>query len=116
MRPSSSRERCVHLHDLDEALEAESLEEPLADLLAAQTGLVDVGAAKVMRLTPPMDFEGPPRRRAEWAIHLTQANHNDVGHLRVGLSARVPPSRASHTAAGRTIRLAPGSAPPRPST
>ena len=38
----------VLLHDLDEALETESLEEPLSDLLAAQTGLVDVGTAKVM--------------------------------------------------------------------
>ena len=45
---------------------------------------------------------------AEWAIYLTQvtrAKPDDTGDLRVGVRARVPPSRASHTAAGALFTL-----------
>jgi hypothetical protein len=42
---------------------------------------------------------------AQRAIYLTQAEHDDMGDLRVGPRARVPPSRASHTAAGARFAL-----------
>jgi hypothetical protein len=48
---------------------------------------------------------------AQWAIYLTQAEHDEVGDLRVGLRARVPPSRASHTAAGARFALTEGRLP-----
>ena len=44
----------------------------------------------------------------QWAIYLTQAEHDDMGDPRVGPRARVPPSRASHTAAGARFALTEG--------
>jgi hypothetical protein len=44
------------------------------------------------------------------AIYLTQAEHDDVGDLRDGLRARVPPSRASRTLFALTARRLPTTA------
>jgi hypothetical protein len=60
---------------------------------------------------------GPGQRRSslalspKWAIYLTQAEHDDMGDLRVGLRVRVPASRARHTPAGARFALPEGRLP-----